>query len=246
VLNIELIARRRIALRLSRHDIARETGLSWQALLELEESDWRDGRHTLNTLYAVAWALGLTPSDLLEHNARQPGADSDAKIIGATLAASPDGLRDDVLARALGWPIQRVRDALAALTDQLPASGQTIRTIAGHHQLAPADTALDDQTLHAIARTTRPLTHDHLASSSSRSSAGPTATTAGSASHQPNTTCSSTCSSKARSSTPATPHAPRPTSAKPSASDTAPSSAISPAPADSRPAQSEPRRLTRR
>jgi hypothetical protein len=61
MLNIDLITRRRMALRLSRHDIARETGLSWQALLELEESDWRDGRHTLDALYAVAWALGLNP-----------------------------------------------------------------------------------------------------------------------------------------------------------------------------------------
>ncbi|HWH12661.1 MAG TPA: hypothetical protein VG165_16180 [Solirubrobacteraceae bacterium] len=71
------------------------------------------------------------PSDLLDQAARQPRADSDAKIIGATLAADPDGLRDDVLARALGWPIQRVRDGLTALTEQLPASGQTIRTIGG-------------------------------------------------------------------------------------------------------------------
>ncbi|MGI8800913.1 MAG: hypothetical protein ACR2KV_01905 [Solirubrobacteraceae bacterium] len=43
MINAELIARRRIALGMTRHDLAKATGLSWPTLLRLEESRWTDG-----------------------------------------------------------------------------------------------------------------------------------------------------------------------------------------------------------
>ncbi len=161
MVNVELITRRRVALGLSRHDLARASGLSWQALLKLEESGWTDGTHTLNTLRAIAQALGLDPADLLKRKRHQATQEPDAKTVGAALAFNPDGLQDDVLARALDWPADRVQDAIAALAQQLPAVGQTVRHVHGHTQLVPANLTLDTRRLDALARATRPLGHDH-------------------------------------------------------------------------------------
>jgi transcriptional regulator with XRE-family HTH domain len=161
MLNVALISRRRIDLGLSRHDLARASGLSWRALLELEASSWTDGSHTLTTLRALAGALGLEPADLLEQSNGAVPADPDAKIVGAVLAQHPPGLHDAVLARTLGWPAPRVRDALHALAEQLPSIGQTLRQLHGHNQLTPAHTSLDTEQLEELARTCGPFDPDH-------------------------------------------------------------------------------------
>jgi len=159
MVNGTLISTQRVALKLTRHDLAKASGVSWQALEMLEGSHWND-RLPLSTLSRVARALGLKPTDLLNREDEPRGEPQDATIIGRTLAAHPDGLDDDVLARALGWPTQRVIDAITTLAELLPAIGQTLRRVDAHSQIAPASSPVDRHRTQAIARAADPLDPD--------------------------------------------------------------------------------------
>ena len=159
MVNGHLISEQRVALKLTRHDLAKASGLSWQALEMLEGTHWND-RLPLSCLSRLAGALGLKPSDLLDRDHHRRGQPQDAAIIGRALAAHPEGLHDDVLARALQWPTQRVRDAIATLADQLPAIGQTLRRVDGRSQLTAAPSPLDPKRTEAIARAADPLDPD--------------------------------------------------------------------------------------
>jgi DNA-binding Xre family transcriptional regulator len=161
MVNGHLISKQRIALKLTRHDLAKASGLSWQALEQLEDTYSNHDRLPLSCLSGIAGALGLKPSELLDRDHDPRGQPQDAAIIGRALAAHPEGLHDDVLARALQWPTQRVRDAIATLADQLPAIGQTLRRVHGHSRLAAAISALDPRRTEAIARAADPLDPDH-------------------------------------------------------------------------------------
>lgn len=159
MVNGTLISSQRIALKLTRHDLAKASGVSWQALEMLEGSHWND-RLPLSTVCRVARALGLRTIDLLNRDDEPRGEPQDATVVGRTLAAHPDGLDDDVLARALGWPLQRVREAITTLADLLPAVGQTLRRVDAHSQVAPASSPLDQDRTQAIARAADPLDAD--------------------------------------------------------------------------------------
>ena len=159
MVNGHLISKQRIALKLTRHDLAKASGLSWQALERLEDTHGND-RLPLSCLSQVAGALGLRTSDLLDRDHDARGQPRDAAIVGRALAAHPEGFHDDVLARALEWPTQRVRNAIATLADQLPAIGQTLRRVHGHSRLAAAISPLDQKRTEAIARAAQPLDLD--------------------------------------------------------------------------------------
>ncbi len=79
----------------------------------LEHSNSIDATVLLSTLRRVAQALGLKPTDLLADDDPAGGTPPDATVVGTILATHAQGLTDDVLARALGWSTERVRDAIA-------------------------------------------------------------------------------------------------------------------------------------
>lgn len=151
MVNGHLISEQRIALKLTRHDLAKTSGLSWQAL-ELLEGTHSNDRLPLSSLSRLAGALGLKPSDLLDRDHHHRGQPQDAAIIGRALAAHPEGLHDDVLARALEWPTQRIRDAIATLADQLPAIGQTLRRVDAKAGSPPRPARWTQKRTEAIAR----------------------------------------------------------------------------------------------
>lgn len=161
MLNGTLINRQRLVLGLTRHELAKASGVSWQALEKLERSNSADATVLLSTLRRVAHALGLKPTDLLTDDTPAGSAPPDATVIGTVLATHTQGFTDDVLARALGWPTERVRDAITTLTEQLQPVGQTVRRVDGHSQLAPAKSTLHARQAQALARRSNPLDADH-------------------------------------------------------------------------------------
>lgn len=156
-----LITRQRIALGLTRHELARASGVSWQTLEMLERHGSVDGAVLLGTIRRVAYALGLKTSELLADDEPTAGAPPDATIVGTVLATHTRGLADDVIARALGWETERVRDAIATLTEQLQPVGQTLRRVDGRNQLAPTANQLDRHQAQELARRSHPLDPDH-------------------------------------------------------------------------------------
>lgn len=161
MLNGTLINRQRLVLGLTRHELAKASGVSWQTLEKLERSSGAEATVLLSTLRRVAHALGLKPTDLLADDDRAGGTPLDATVVGTVLATHAQGLTDDVLARALGWSTERVRDAIATLNEQLQTVGQTVRRVDGRSQLAPAKSTLHARQAQALARRSDPLDTDH-------------------------------------------------------------------------------------
>lgn len=86
-----------------------------------------------SVLARLADVLGLTKVQLLDFRAEpMPERPSDPSVVGAYIGEFPQGATRDELAEALGWALDRIERALAALDQQLRPCGLRLRTRDGN------------------------------------------------------------------------------------------------------------------
>lgn len=86
-----------------------------------------------SVLARLADVLGLTKLQLLDVQAGElPTRSSDPSVVGAYIGEFPSGATRDELAEALGWTLDRIERALAALDQQLRPCGLRLRTRDGN------------------------------------------------------------------------------------------------------------------
>lgn len=121
MIRADLIRQRRQELKLTRRDLADQTGLSWAAIEDLEERGYQPDL-TLTSLARLAAALAVTPVQLLASS--EPGdATPDAAQLGALLYRHADGLQTHALQTAMGWSAERLEHATANLEARLADCG---------------------------------------------------------------------------------------------------------------------------
>ncbi len=139
------IAQTRLALGLSEREVTDVTGIAFLTLraIESQEGSRRTASLiTLNQLRLLAETLALPVSDLFasEPTAR-PEDPADAAQVTALLQHAGRAVPTELLAEALGWDLQRLRQATDDLLLSLPLTGLRLNTNrAGHVSIA---TALD-------------------------------------------------------------------------------------------------------
>jgi len=143
------VMERRIQLGLSRTDLARLTGLSWDGIASIETRGEPAG-FTLAAARRLASALAITLSPLASHT-REP-ADDDIRI-EALLPHADQPLSLTDIARALKWPLARTHQGLKRLDQRLANTGQTVRLSApGSYELAARGDVLKPAELAALRR----------------------------------------------------------------------------------------------
>ncbi|MGH9225931.1 MAG: hypothetical protein ACRD2W_19560 [Acidimicrobiales bacterium] len=81
-----------------------------------------------SVLARLADILGLSTLQLLDFRAEQtPESPGDPSFLGAYMGEFPEGLTRDALAEALGWTLDRIERALAALDRDLHPCGLRLR-----------------------------------------------------------------------------------------------------------------------
>lgn len=136
LINTQLIAERRVALNMSERALIQATGVSHRLVYSLDAQPGGDqsvalgASVTLAELARLAKALAVTPAELLQTEDALP-AGPPADDIAVLLAALMDGAqvtltRQDDLAHALGWPLERVESAACQAAGHLPTLGLTL------------------------------------------------------------------------------------------------------------------------
>jgi transcriptional regulator with XRE-family HTH domain len=142
LLNRRLIATRRAALGLSRHDLAQATGLAASAIEHIETNGTHDNLH-LTAAIQLAGALGIGIADLLQPTVQQPTVGRGDIAVEALLAEQRRPLSAEDIARILDWTLRRTLAALRALEHRLDGTGQALQHLPFHRcALVPAATAL--------------------------------------------------------------------------------------------------------
>jgi transcriptional regulator with XRE-family HTH domain len=137
-LNGETLKRARLNKNLNRRELSRLTTIRIAQLEALERGKPCE-LVTIGSLVKLGRALGIEPAQLLAPDGqdREP-ADDDVKV-EALLAQVGKAVNRDDMAWALGWSIERTRDALKALDERLTGTGQRLRpTKFGWYGLGPA------------------------------------------------------------------------------------------------------------
>lgn len=126
-MNGELIARRRLLLALSRSDVARQTGMSWDLIASLE------GGHepqaiTLDAVRRLAGCLGVDLNALVKRSTSQQ--EDVVRRLEALLTHARRPHTPDELGRAAGLSIDTITTALHELERRLTDTGQALH----HHE----------------------------------------------------------------------------------------------------------------
>ncbi|MDQ2759600.1 MAG: helix-turn-helix transcriptional regulator [Actinomycetota bacterium] len=122
-----MLVARRTALNLSQRALSRQLGVSQVYVHVMEANPQAHASMTLGELARLAQALAVTPAELLRAP-QSSSADPPAPDVAILLAALMDEAkatlihRDD-LAHALGWSLERVKDAARDAAEHLPALG---------------------------------------------------------------------------------------------------------------------------
>ncbi len=132
-MNATLIARRRLELGLSRGDLARITGLSWQ-LLQAIESSAEPPFVTLDAARRIARALAIDLDSIAADHEYAGPAPDDVRFV-RLLASANDAHTLTELAQAMRWPLTRLADAVEQLELRLGPTGQILQHRAGRLRL---------------------------------------------------------------------------------------------------------------
>jgi transcriptional regulator with XRE-family HTH domain len=124
--NGRLIAERRLALGISRADLARLTVLSWTLLTMLEETH-EPPFVTLDAARRLARALAVDLNGIAD-SCHAPVAASDDVRLERLLASAAGAHTYAELAFAMEWPLQRVIAAADGLEHRLLDTGQALKT----------------------------------------------------------------------------------------------------------------------
>jgi hypothetical protein len=135
MINTRLIAERRNALNMSRRALNKAAAVGHHAIHADDPGAHAHASMTLGELSRVAAALGLTAAELLtapDATADRPPTPDAAVLVAALMDEVHIKLvfRDD-LARAFGWPLERVHAAVREAAVHLPAVGLDIHQIRG-------------------------------------------------------------------------------------------------------------------
>lgn len=143
LLNRRLIATRRAALGLSRHDLAQASGLATGAIEHIETNGTHDDLQ-LTVAVQLAGALGVAIPDLLQPTAPNPPAACRDIAVEALLAEQSEPLSAEEIARTLEWTLARTLAALRALERRLDGTGQSLQHLPVHrYALVPDATGGD-------------------------------------------------------------------------------------------------------
>jgi transcriptional regulator with XRE-family HTH domain len=152
VLDRRLIASRRAALGLSRHDLAQATGLATGAIEHIETR----GRHDdlqLSAAIQLAAALAIPIADLLQPAQPDHAAIRGHTAVEALLAERRQPTAAEDLAATLGWTLARTLAALRALDRRLSGTGQALQRLPVHrYALVPAMNAVSQSQRRDAAR----------------------------------------------------------------------------------------------
>jgi hypothetical protein len=156
-MNRELIAARCEAGGLSIHAAAMKAWVDPVVLWEDPGSE-ADDRIPLGVLRRLCSILDVDLTELVETRGEGPD-DEDGDVfaddvrVEAALAEFDDGLSRDGLAKAFGWPLERVERALASLENRLRPTGRRLRPIGWHcYALGPNLDVLTTEERSALAR----------------------------------------------------------------------------------------------
>ena len=150
-MNGTLVARRRLRLGLSRTDLARLTGLSWDLIASIEERG-EPPALTLDAARRLASALAVDLNSLAApHGRPEPKADDVA--LEALLAHADRPLSTTELAATMHWNLERTRGALTRLEERLSGTGQSLRhATPGRYELAARGDLLPTADLERLRR----------------------------------------------------------------------------------------------
>lgn len=163
LLDVDLLRRRRVEMRLSRRDVAKHLGVT-SATVNRLESGVNHGEQPLALLLRLADLLALDLADLLPRRpvlAPHPtviegvpsdGAADDARLVGAALHTLGVLVPAETLADVLGWDAARLTAALAALEKVAPAVGLRMHRLYNRVSLVRAADALPAEDLAAVLR----------------------------------------------------------------------------------------------
>lgn len=132
-MNARLIARRRLELQVSRAELARVTGLSWDLLTALEEKS-EPPLLTLDAARRLASALAVG-LDAIASSSETAIPDADDVRLERLLARASQPVSPTALAKALKWPLPRLVEASQRLEHRLSGTGQALQRQAGHLRL---------------------------------------------------------------------------------------------------------------
>ncbi|MCZ2818026.1 DUF2442 domain-containing protein [Modestobacter sp. VKM Ac-2984] len=168
LLDVDLLRRRKMELRLSRHDIAKRLGVTTAVVGRLE-SGANHAEQPLGLLLRLAGLLGLDLADLLPRHRAQAtpptvpagqttglgtsdeGAE-DVRLVGAALHALGVLVPTETLADVLGWTAERLAAAIDGLALTAPAAGLRVHRLQNRVSLIRAADALPAEALAAVLR----------------------------------------------------------------------------------------------
>ncbi|WP_138733601.1 helix-turn-helix domain-containing protein [Modestobacter excelsi] len=168
LLDVALLRRRKMELRLSRNDIAKHLGVTTAVVGRLE-SGVNHAEQPLGLLLRLAGMLGVDLADLLPHrraSATRPnvvasenaGADDrgegpeDVRLLGAALHTLAVLVPVESLADVLGWDAARLATAINGLELAAPAVGLRVHRLQNRVSLVRATDALPAEALAAVLR----------------------------------------------------------------------------------------------
>ncbi len=133
--------------------VARHLGISATAVARLEAGA-NHAALPLRVVADLARLLGVAPAELFSRATDQPAVPTgDAQAIEAALALMRSATSTTDLARALGWDLARVRQALQQLEGRLQESGVRVQDHGWQrHALRPATEHLSDDQQRALHR----------------------------------------------------------------------------------------------
>lgn len=163
LLDVDLLRRRRVEMRLSRRDVAKHLGVT-SATVNRLESGVNHGEQPLGLLQRLADLLALDLADLLPRRpapAARPtaaeevpagGTADDARLVGAALHTLGVLVPAETLAYVLGWDAARLTAALTTLERVATAIGLRVHRLYNRVSLVRAADALPAEELAAVLR----------------------------------------------------------------------------------------------
>lgn len=156
LINTDLIAERRLALNMSPRALHRAAALSHRVVYVTEPGSMAHASMTLAELTRLAAALGVPPADLLTTSSTDttgPPTDDVGVLLAALMDEAKVALahKEDV-ARALGWPLERIDTAAREAAARLPALGLQLHENHGAVAVRAAHGLLTGEEQQRVAR----------------------------------------------------------------------------------------------